>query len=408
MITDKIEVAFLGTLVPDNKEFNNQAFYRSANLVQAGILENLSEHTNLKVLSSQPIPSFPRSKSIFCKRKVINYSNKVEITTIPAVNIVVIREIMRGFYALFSLMFWAFKNFNKKRCIIVYNTYSPPLPIVYLISKITNSKSVAIIYDLGMPPKSLKLDFFRKSIYRLVEISAKFFIPRLDGRIVITEAIAKDYAPNKHFLMMDGGISDGIVNHLFPLEQKMNRTETIFLCAGSLWGGNGVGLLLESLKINKNQKIKVWFAGTGQDTGLIIDAAKIDNRISYLGMLDTRSLFEVYKKADVLLNLRVIPEEEGKYLFPSKLLEYLTVGKLVISTSAVHIEKEYGEFCIILNDFKPSKLSEIVDTVSNLPDETFFQMGSNARDFMLNNNTWEKKTNEILTYIKEEVFNTSG
>lgn len=399
----KISIAFLGTLVPDVDEFNNQAFYRSANLVQAGILENLSKHSELKILSSQPVPTFPRDKSFFCKRKVINYSENIKITTIPSINIVVLREMMRGFYAMFSLIFWALKNYDKKRCIMVYNTYSPPLPIVYIISKITNSKSMAILYDLGMPPKSLKLDFFRKFIYQLVELSAKLIIPCLDGRIVITEAIAHDYAPGKHFLMIDGGISENIVNHLFPLEYNEKRDKTNFLCAGSLWSGNGIKHLLDSLKINKNPKIKIFFAGKGPDLDLILNASKNDDRIQYLGMLSTQELFEVYKKVDVLLNIRVIPSEEGRYLFPSKLLEYLVVGKFVVTTKAVHIEKEYGNYCYVLNDIEPKTISEMFDEVSEISNETFLNKGLNSRNYMLKNNTWEAKTEQIINYIQNEV-----
>lgn len=400
----KISIAFLGTLVPDVDEFNNQAFYRSANLVQAGILENLSKHSELKILSSQPVPTFPRDKSFFCKRKVINYSENIKITTIPSINIVVLREMMRGIYAMFSLIFWALKNYDKKRCIMVYNTYSPPLPIVYIISKITNSKSMAILYDLGMPPKSLKLDFFRKFIYQMVELSAKLIIPCLDGRIVITEAIAHDYAPGKHFLMIDGGISENIVNHLFPLEYNEKRINTTFLCAGSLWSGNGIKHLLDSLKINKNPKIKIFFAGKGPDLDLILIASKNDDRIQYLGMLSTQELFEVYKKVDVLLNIRVIPSEEGRYLFPSKLLEYLVVGKFVVTTKAVHIEKEYGNYCYVLNDIEPKTISEMFDEVSEISNETFLNKGLNSRNYMLKNNTWEAKTEQIINYIQNEVI----
>lgn len=400
----KISIAFLGTLVPDVDEFNNQAFYRSANLVQAGILENLSKHSELKILSSQPVPTFPRDKSFFCKRKVLNYSENIKITTIPSINIVVLREMMRGIYAMFSLIFWALKNYDKKRCIMVYNTYSPPLPIVYIISKITNSKSMAILYDLGMPPKSLKLDFFRKFIYQMVELSAKLIIPCLDGRIVITEAIAHDYAPGKHFLMIDGGISENIVNHLFPLEYNEKRINTTFLCAGSLWSGNGIKHLLDSLKINKNPKIKIFFAGKGPDLDLILIASKNDDRIQYLGMLSTQELFEVYKKVDVLLNIRVIPSEEGRYLFPSKLLEYLVVGKFVVTTKAVHIEKEYGNYCYVLNDIEPKTISEMFDEVSEISNETFLNKGLNSRNYMLKNNTWEAKTEQIINYIQNEVI----
>jgi glycosyltransferase involved in cell wall biosynthesis len=403
---NNLSIAFLGTLVPDAVEFHNPAFNRSGNMVQAGIVEGFDKQCiELKVLTSQPIPTFPKYKSLFCKRKIVSYSSEIKITTLPALNIVVIREIMRGLYAMFSLVYWAFENRHKKRCIMVYNVYSPPLPLVYLIGKITKSKTVAVIYDLGMPPKVLHLDIFRKFIYRWVEIFAKLIIPRLDGRIVITEAIARDYAPKNHFLLLDGGIGTSIIDRLFPLVLKPDRMETIFLCAGSLWAGNGINLIIDAMKLNKNQNIKIWFAGKGPDVSLIEDATINDGRIVYLGLLDLDQLFQAYQLSDALLNIRVIPEGEGDYLFPSKLIEYISTGRIVISTNAVHIKRDYGQLCFILNEVKPQALSQIINTVSELSSKYIYEKGITNRQFILNNYTWDKRSIQIINYMNEKVFN---
>lgn len=405
MDNKKICIAFLGTLVPDTIDFHNPAFNRSGNMVQAGIVEGIFKQSiEIKVLSSQPIPAFPKDGTFFCKRQKLNIGQDIRISTIPCLNILVIREFMRGIYALVSLINWAFSNRNKQRLILVYNTYSPPLPFVYLIGKLTKSKTVAIIYDLGTPPKSLKLDFTRSNIYKLVELSAKFFIPRLDGRIVITDAIARDYAPNKHFLTIDGGISDEIICRLFPLSKRNERHQTIFLCAGSLWEGNGVSVIIESMRINTNPSVKIWFAGKGPDVELINAASKIDSRIEYKGMLNLDQLFKLYQEADVLLNIRVIPEEEGAYLFPSKLIEYLTIGKLVISTQAVHISRDYGHICTVLDQVNPKELSDYIDKIADLSNSEMHVKGLQARNYMLNNYTWDKRSEEILKYINEAVF----
>lgn len=400
-----LSIAFLGTLVPDTFEYHNAAFNRSGNMVQAGLVEGFDKQgIELKVLTSQPIPTFPKSNTLFCKRKVVNFNQDIKVTTIPSLNILVIREILRGLYALLSLIAWAIKNRNKRRCIIVYNVYSPPLPIVFLIGKLTFSKTVAIIYDLGMPPKSLKLDAFRKFIYRCTELSAKIFIPRLDGRIVITEAIAYDYAPGKHFLMVDGGISLNIINRLFPLELTAQHSETIFLCAGSLWPGNGTRIILDAMKLNHKQAIKMWFAGSGPDVPFIEKASESDSRIEYKGMLNLDKLFQLYKSADVLMNIRVISEEEGKYLFPSKLLEYLAIGKLVISTSAVHIRRDYGHLCNIIEEVNPLILCGLLDEISSISNKVRFNIGLTARQEMLRNHTWEQKSIQIVSYINNKVF----
>lgn len=405
MQEDNPSIAFLGSLVPDTKEYHNQAFNRSGNLVQAGLVEGLSNlGVKLKVYSSQPCPTFPRFKKVLIGKKVVKYSNKLDLNIIPTLNILIVRELLIGIYCTFSLIKWAIVNRKFRRCLFIYNVYTPPLPFIYFLGKLTGSKTIALIYDLGIPPKSLKRGILRRGIYYLCDIYAKIFIPKLDGRIVINDAIVRDYAPNRDFLLVDGGVGPEIIKRLFPLELKPQCDETIFLCAGSLWQGNGVDLILNAMGLNHNPKILMWFAGKGDDVSKIQKAAQRDARICYLGLLDLDQLFEAYKRVDVLMNIRVIPKGEGDYLFPSKLLEYLTIGKLVVSTPVAHIQKVYGPYCIILPESDPQVLSDLIDCISNKTNKELFEMGTISREYMLNNGTWEIRCNKIMHYITNQVF----
>lgn len=395
-------VAFLGTLVPDDKEFQNKALTPAGNLAQDGIVCGLSKlGFDMTVLSHRPIPSFPGDSTIFSSKRSLNYKNHIKLIVIPFLNILFLKTVTGAIYQFFGLIKWAYAHRKNQRFIVVYNPYTPPLPFVYWMGKLTGSKSVAILYDLGMPPRQLKLGRMKRMIYKFVEFFAKHFISRLDGRIVITENIARDYAPGKDFLLIDGGISDNIKDRLFDLVEKKNRNKTIFLCAGSLWGANGTELILEALKINRNPNIEMWFAGAGPDVDKIKLAAEKDKRIQYKGKLDLDQLFEVYKQVDVLMNLRINSEGEGDYLFPSKIIEYLTIGKYTISTRVVHIEKEYGDYCEILSRNNPIVLSELIDEIATLTEDELFKLGSKAREFMLQHHTWDQKSIRIKEYLNQ-------
>ena len=395
-----ISIAFLGTLVPDTKEFQNKALTRAGNMVQDGIVSGLQEQgAKLTVFSHRPIASFPGDKTLFCRKKKIKYSGSINLVLIPFINILLIKTITGALFDFVALLKWAIKNKNTERIILVYNTYTPPINFVYWMGKITRSKTAAILYDLGMPPKELKLNALKKTIYRFVEFFAKRYIPRLDGRIVINENIARDYAPGKHFLLVDGGISSNITERLFDLTEKNNREKTIFLLAGSLWGANGTQLIIETLKRNKNPKIEMWFAGDGQDVSLINESTSNDQRIKYKGRLNLDQLFELYKQSDVLMNIRVTSNDEGTYLFPSKILEYLTVGKFTISTKVAHIEKEYGHLCKIIQRNDINELSAVMDELTEMSDHEITSKGKIAQNFMLANRTWMKQSSRIFNYV---------
>ncbi len=401
-IKKEISIAFLGTLVPDTEKYQNIAFTRSGNMVQDGIVSGLHKHgVNVSVFSLRPIASYPKDKKLFCVKNVLNYHERLKLQLIPFINILVLKTITGAVYDFFALIKWAIKHRKSKRYIMVYNTYTPPLPFVYWMGKLTGSKSIAILYDLGMPPKQLQLSGLKKLIYRFVEFFAKRYIPRLNGRIVINENIANDYAPGKHFLLVDGGISSSIIVRLFDLVEKKNRAKTVFLCAGSLWGANGTKLIVETLQNNKNPNIEMWFAGGGPDVEYIKSAAQNDERIKYKGKLNLNQLFELYEQADILMNIRVTNGSEGDYLFPSKIIEYLTIGKYVVTTEVAHIGREYGHLCKVLENNGPEKLSLAMDELTEVTGAELLRLGKIARQFMLENHTWEQQSSKIIDYINK-------
>ena len=186
------------------------------------------------------------------------------------------------------------------------------------------------------------------------------------------------------------------MSKLFPLKVSKSKICT-FVLAGMLWDQNGTRLVLEALKIRPNLNVKIKICGKGIDVPLIEEAAKADSRIEYLGMLTQDQLFKVYEEADVLLNLRI--EEEGDFHFPGKLLECLTMGKLVVSTPIAHAERDYGKYMKVLHNVTSEGLSNLMQEITEIPKYELYELGKRARAFMLKNRTWKKRTEEIIAYM---------
>lgn len=396
-----ISIAFLGALVPDEPAYHNPAFRRSGILVQDGIVNGLGiQKAKVTVFSLRPVPSFPKERKIFFKKKEISYKKIEKIILHPFINILIVKTITHAISLFFELIKWSFSNRKNNKYIIVYNTYTPPLPFVYWMGKITGSKTVAILYDLGMPPKQLNYRLHKVIIYRFVEFFAKRYIPRLDGRIVINENIANDYAKEKHSLLIDGGISESIIERLFSLDSKeFERENTKFLIAGTLASINGTKLIRETLNINSNPNIKIIFAGNGRDEEYVRQLTKEDKRVEYRGMLNLDELFKLYEEVDVLMNLR-ISSDDDKYLFPSKVLEYLVIGKYVLTTSVGHIEREYGHLCTVLEDNTPECLSNKINEIASMSNSELINKGQQSREFLIEHSTWDKQSMKIYTYLE--------
>lgn len=385
----------ISSVVPDTPKYHNSAFTRSGNNVLSGIAESLWKKGDCEILSFAPMPSFPRG-SFFVKTIKEVFPSGIVVYFAPILNIKAIKNIVEAVYTYFWVLKWAKRHQGDELKVLVYNIYDPPVNILYQACKRINAKLYVILYDLGVPPKRLGLSKLTMLSYRISERAAKKYIPKLDGRIVINESIIKHYAPGKDYILVDGGISNEVIANLFPLRESQDEYYT-FVCAGMLWDQNGTKLILDAMKVNTNDKIRVIFAGKGIDVPLIEEVAKKDNRIKYVGMLSMQELFKVYEGSDVLMNLRI--EEEIDFHFPSKLLEFLVMGKKVLSTDIAHAGRDYGEYIQILSDVTPEGLSKAMDEITKISKRDLYENGKKSRQFMLENRNWEKRTEEILEYM---------
>lgn len=389
---------FISNVLPGddvNPDINTQ---KATYLAQKGIMDALSQNVeSVVVLAYAQYPVYPESDIVYRKGHKIVKDN-IEYVQIPTINFPGLRIFFRNLFFLAYILKWCFKNRRTYKHVIQYNVSSPSL-VVTLFAKLFNRTDVsAFLYDLGMPPSSYNYSLSKRFVYKIIDLQAKALINRMDCAYVITEAVAEDYASKTRTLLVDGGISEDVLSHI-PLKDSRYKDKTVFLLAGNLTETNGVRLLLETSKYLKDKNIEIWFAGKGDLVDLINYEASLNPQIHYLGFLNTDQLFDTYAHIDALLNLRIMPADEGRYLFPSKLLEYMTTGRRVISTNFAHVNAAYGEFCDILTSVNPEDLAEVMIKISQKKDD---YKGSLAQNFMLNNRTWAAQIKKIVSVLEQK------
>ena len=288
-----------------------------------GIAESLCKYAkeDVEFVSHPNVPSFPNGP-FWIESQEVPFDCNHKIQLLPTLNLKIIKSKLWGWECKSIIKDWALRHKGEDLKILVYNTYHPSIDSIYAACKSAGAKLYAILYDLGIPPKRLGMSWLTMLGYRMAEKVAEKYIPLLDGRIIINELIVEHYAPEKDYILVDGGVNRQVINHLFPLEEKKDDVYT-FVLAGMLWDQNGTKLVLDAMRQYKNPNVRVVFAGKGNDVPLIQETTERDNRIKYVGMLNMDDLFKLYEQADVLLNLRL--EEEVDFHFPGKLLEYLNM-----------------------------------------------------------------------------------
>ena len=111
-------------------------------------------------------------------------------------------------------------------------------------------------------------------------------------------------------------------------EQYLNKTLT-FLISGTLSESTGLILALKSFSKLKDHTLII--SGRGCKEIAMQYAGQYSN-IRYLGYQSYENYLETLKEVDVCLSLRNPNYEENEHNFPSKILEYFAIKKLVIST----------------------------------------------------------------------------
>ena len=161
---------------------------------------------------------------------------------------------------------------------------------------------------------------------------------------------------HKNELSLAGIISSIDIKPFTPL---LKNKKLVFLFSGVLNDITGLPLAINVFKHLKN--IDLYISGVGSFNIKEID--KYSN-IHYLGYLDYKTYINLYDKIDVCLSLRNPQYKENINNFPSKIIEYFTFNKIVISTinypelnGCKYLYSEYSENKLIQTIYNLGKLN---------------------------------------------------
>jgi glycosyltransferase involved in cell wall biosynthesis len=280
------------------------------------------------------------------------------------------------------------------------NLTMPPGIFMLLAAWVTKSRCVVAVLDVFKPGALVPDTWFRRRDFAL----QRCLMPRFDGIMVVSQAIAEDFVPGRRVCLIEGGIVPELFLAAPPVERE-TRDDGPFriLLSGTLELFNGLDLALEAMNhlVGDYQFI---VAGSGSLTSRLQECAARDSRISYLGYLDFTDLLETYRSVDLLLNLRLTRALDTRYFFPSKLMELLASGIPVLSTTTGHVEEVYGHVLYLLREETPQGLAARIQAIAHLPPDERRAVGRRARAFMLAEKTWERQGAKLADYIRSEVF----
>jgi glycosyltransferase involved in cell wall biosynthesis len=177
-----------------------------------------------------------------------------------------------------------------------------------------------------------------------------------------------------------------------PNRDYADPDHTIIMFAGHFDPVRGIDRFLDVTAVLETEEIQFSISGTGREEEKQHVRDRVqrldDARITYYGTLPWEEYRTRVISADILVNFQSPDAPISKYTFPSKLLDFMSAGKIVISTDISDLSEALGEELVIGG----RTTDELVAAVSNTVERyrtADLETGHLARDWVEANCTHE-------------------
>jgi len=361
----------------DNKEFyspaaNNKILAISKTLVKAGY----------KVCIVSPCLMKNNSFKVFEEKKE-NIEENMDIIYVEGLDC----NFLNRFYSVFEQV----KIIKKLRtvediCGILFYDFFIESSFSAIISKYLFKIRIFADYEEELFTKD-----YPTSIYRLLLLFTRRFVAkRINGAIIVTSKLTK-FLQTKNVFVCRGFYTE--FNEPINLN---NNLKPVITYSGKMDSYRGLDILLDALGKIKF-KCKLCITGYGsleKRIKEIVENSVFNNvTIDYKGFIAKKEYEELILSSDILINTQLINKESSHYLFPSKVIEYMSTGKIVISSNISDIEIISNEKVVLYNSDSPDEIARVINTV--LENLNYYKAyGINAKKYA------KEKFGED-TYVKE-------
>ena len=289
---------------------------------------------------------------------------------------------------------WIEAHINDGIIIIVYSLIYPYIKAVIDAKRKYKKVHVCCIV-LDLP------EFFGERNSKLFSIflnpqKVYSIIDEIDSFVLLTSQM-KDRlnVRNRPWMLMEGIYENRKYNY-------KNEKSKAILYSGKLDNRFGIKELLFAFMKIDIKDVQLWICGIGSERKIVEECMKKDSRIKYFGFVDQQKVFEMQRKALLLVNPRKPEGEYTKYSFPSKTMEYMASGTPVVMYDLPCIPVSYKPYLILLKDQRGDELKDVLIEWLNKPREYLDLFGNQAKDFILKYKTSEKQIKRFVEFLYEK------
>lgn len=397
-----MEILYIGKLCDDELfkiiENKQQPYSVAQYMYEKALCDELKKNKNLNInfISIYQTEYFPKDNFIFKRKK-----NKSEgFKYIKFINIPYLRELSYFISTCLYIIMWYCNILGKKdKCIFTSNHFLPVSLAVVLLSKFFSIKRIVTFTDLSLftysREKIEKMKFYKKLFIKPYISLVNRLQQSYNAYILFSKGMNQIVNPkNKPYIIMEGIFN----NNNLDLTLKSSRVNSIAY-AGTLNKEVGIDKILDVFSLIKDKNIELWLIGKGDMVNEIIEKSKCNSNIKYLGFMSRNYVFEKLKEAKLLINLRNPNDIYTKCSFPSKMFEYMVSGTPVLTTKLDGIPDEYYNYLFTVDNYLNIEIANKIVEILNYSNNEREKLGSNARDFILNNKNSVSQVKLITNFL---------
>lgn len=282
--------------------------------------------------------------------------------------------------------------------LLVHGLHSSWLLAGLAVSQALNIPAVVVMTD----PPSLPHPFdttLSRALKRIDRVLVRRLLQRFSGAIVLTEALATDFAPNLPFLVLSGIATESKMDHSrswTPSSGEHGHAPPRVVYAGGVSEEYGIAKLLGAKRLSR-ERFRLTIYGKGPMVAAVERASETDSDIEYGGVLTRQQIQVAYEGADLLVNVRSPHQMFTKYSFPSKLIEYMLSGRPTLTTKLPGIPDNYYDYLHTTEDDAAS-IANAIERVLGDPEGATERAGC-AQDFIRTNAGPKAQGDRIVAFL---------
>ncbi|MEI6057127.1 MAG: glycosyltransferase [Lentisphaerota bacterium] len=384
MKNEKTYILYLGGIFSEEIMLTNPAVSPAANRWQKGLVSSImNAGESVVVLGHQPERLWP--KGALRIGDLSSLPANMTGISVPYYNVPLLRKCslkhsyLNGFDALCQ-------KYGLPKCIVSYNLYFHNIATGLYAQRNFNIPWIPIVADI--PENQSELTKHDQALHEA------------EGRIFLSWGVCESCAdvPKLH---LDGG-----VEKILKLPIVAEGSPFIIFFSGAMNKWAGVELLIQAFARIFRKDVKLWLCGKAIDEDTITNAICADKRITYFGCVSDKRLEELAGQSTIMVNPRDSSLLGNKMNFPSKVLEYLTYCKPVISTWTDGLSPEYSDVLLIAEKATPDGIAVKIEEILEWDQNKLAEYGQKAATFLSSKKTWDIQAQRFVKFINK-ISNTS-